>query len=113
VVNVLERGCPDVPCLAREMMGRHIEEAPVPALIGHTLWGYALQLAYENMKTPALIECACRHENAGASSLVKGEPDYIADQKGIYGICSISRGITANVPPGQDIFSSTRPKGGA
>ena len=47
VVNVSGGGCPDVPYLAREMVGRVIDDAPRPRDIGHTLCGYALHLAYE------------------------------------------------------------------
>ncbi len=50
VVNVSGGGCPDVPYLAREMVGRTLSEAPAPEEIGHTLCGYALQLAYEEMR---------------------------------------------------------------
>ena len=49
VVNVSGGGCPDVPYLAREMVGRKLGEAPRPRDIGHTLCGYALQLAYEEI----------------------------------------------------------------
>lgn len=50
VVNVSGGGCPDVPYLAREMVGKPLAEAPAPETIGHTLCGYALQLAYEEMR---------------------------------------------------------------
>ena len=50
VVNVSGGGCPDVPYLAREMVGRTLADAPAPEEIGHTLCGYALQLAYEEMR---------------------------------------------------------------
>jgi len=50
VVNVSGGGCPDVPFLAHEMVGKPLSEAPAPETIGHTLCGYALQLAYEEMK---------------------------------------------------------------
>jgi hypothetical protein len=50
VVNISGGGCPDVPYLAREMVGRTLDEAPEPRAIGHTLCGYALQLAYEETK---------------------------------------------------------------
>jgi hypothetical protein len=50
VVNISGGGCPDVPYLAQEMVGRPLAEAPAPKAIGHTLCGYALQLAYEEMK---------------------------------------------------------------
>ncbi len=50
IVNVSGGGCPDVPYLAEEMVGKHLDEAPSPREIGHTLCGYALQLAYEEVK---------------------------------------------------------------
>jgi hypothetical protein len=50
IVNISGGGCPDVPYLAREMVGRTLEAAPLPRDIGHTLCGYALQLAYEEMQ---------------------------------------------------------------
>ena len=49
VVNVSGGGCPDVPFLAAEMVGKRLDEAPSPRSIGHTLCGYALQLAYEEI----------------------------------------------------------------
>ena len=49
IVNISGGGCPDVPFLAKEMVGRPLELAPAPRDIGHTLCGYALQLAYEEM----------------------------------------------------------------
>lgn len=50
IVNVSGGGCPDVPFLAQEMVGKSLSEAPTPKAIGHTLCGYALQLAYEQMR---------------------------------------------------------------
>ncbi|MBW1798425.1 MAG: DUF3343 domain-containing protein [Deltaproteobacteria bacterium] len=50
IVNVSGGGCPDVPYLAQEMVGKTLTEAPSPREIGHTLCGYALQLSYEEMK---------------------------------------------------------------
>jgi hypothetical protein len=50
IVNISGGGCPDVPYLAQEMVGRTLESAPLPRDIGHTLCGYALQLAYEEMQ---------------------------------------------------------------
>jgi hypothetical protein len=49
IVNISGGGCPDVPFLAQEMVGKKMREAPRPDEIGHTLCGYALQLAYEEM----------------------------------------------------------------
>jgi hypothetical protein len=49
IVNVSGGGCPDVPYLAQEMVGKPLFSAPNPRQIGHTLCGYALQLAYEEI----------------------------------------------------------------
>jgi hypothetical protein len=49
IVNISGGGCPDVPYLAWQMVGRTLEEAPRPQDIGHTLCGYALQLAWEEI----------------------------------------------------------------
>lgn len=50
IVNISGGGCPDVPYLAWQIVGKTLENAPPPREIGHTLCGYALQLAYEEMK---------------------------------------------------------------
>lgn len=49
IVNVSGGGCPDVPYLAEQMVNKHLNEAPQPKDIGHTLCAYALQLAYDRM----------------------------------------------------------------
>ena len=50
IVNISGGGCPDVPYLAQEMVGKHLTaESPSPQDIGHTLCGYALHLAYEEI----------------------------------------------------------------
>ncbi len=54
IVNVSGGGCPDVPWLAGEMVGKPLAEAPDPLEIGHTLCGYALGLAYKEMKNQCL-----------------------------------------------------------
>jgi len=54
IVNVSGGGCPDVPYLAQEMVGRKLMEAPSPREIGHTLCGYALQLAYEEVSSKCM-----------------------------------------------------------
>jgi hypothetical protein len=46
IVNISGGGCPDVPYLAQEMVGKPLHEAPRPRDIGHTLCGYALELAH-------------------------------------------------------------------
>ena len=50
IVNVSGGGCPDVPYLANELVGRKMDGALQPRDLGHTLCGYALQLAYEEMQ---------------------------------------------------------------
>jgi len=50
IVNVSGGGCPDVPYLAYEMIGKTLANAPNPNEIGHTLCGYALQLAFEEVQ---------------------------------------------------------------
>jgi hypothetical protein len=50
IVNISGGGCPDVPYLAQEMVGKSLAQAPRPRDIGHTLCGYALQLAVEEME---------------------------------------------------------------
>ena len=49
IVNISGGGCPDVPYLAQEMVGKTLREAPRPRDLGHTLCGYALELAYEEL----------------------------------------------------------------
>jgi hypothetical protein len=50
IVNVSGGGCPDVPYLGAMLVGKDLRQAPPPRELGHTLCGYALQLAYEEMK---------------------------------------------------------------
>lgn len=54
IVNVSGGGCPDVPYLAGQMVGRHLQEAPRPNDIGFTLCAYALQIAYDRMMEQCL-----------------------------------------------------------
>lgn len=54
IVNVSGGGCPDVPYLAAQMVGKSLGEAPNPKEIGHTLCGYALHLAYEELSRRCL-----------------------------------------------------------
>jgi len=54
IVNISGGGCPDVPYLAEVMIGKDLKKAPSPRDIGHTLCGYALQLAYEEAKRVCL-----------------------------------------------------------
>ncbi len=50
IVNISGGGCPDVPFLAERLMGRNLADAPEPRTLGSTLCGYALQLAYEELR---------------------------------------------------------------
>lgn len=50
IANVSGGGCPDVPFLAQELVGKPLGQAPNPLEIGHTLCGYALHLAFEEVK---------------------------------------------------------------
>ncbi|MUM77362.1 DUF3343 domain-containing protein [Pseudodesulfovibrio sp. F-1] len=54
IVNVSGGGCPDVPWLAARLIGQRLDEAPSPRETGHTLCGYALGLAFEEMKRQCL-----------------------------------------------------------
>jgi hypothetical protein len=49
IVNISGGGCPDVPFLAQALVGKTLAEAPRPRDLGHTLCGYALELAYEEL----------------------------------------------------------------
>ncbi|MBU1195025.1 MAG: DUF3343 domain-containing protein [Proteobacteria bacterium] len=55
IVNISGGGCPDVPYLAAEMVGKTLSESPRPLDIGHTLCGYALGLAFEEMHKQCLL----------------------------------------------------------
>lgn len=46
IVNVSGGGCPDVPYIAARLIGHTLDDAPRPRDIGHTLCGYALDLAH-------------------------------------------------------------------
>jgi hypothetical protein len=49
IVNISGGGCPDVPYLAYEMVGKSLSEAPEPILIGFSLCAYSLNTAREEM----------------------------------------------------------------
>lgn len=55
IVNISGGGCPDVPYLGAILVGQDFRQSPEPRALGHTLCGYALQLAYEEMKR----QCLC------------------------------------------------------
>ncbi len=50
IVNISGGGCPDVPYLAAQLVGKRLSEAPRPRDLGHTLCGYALELAFAEME---------------------------------------------------------------
>lgn len=50
IVNVSGGGCPDVPFLADRLVGETLSSAPEPRELGRTLCGYALHMAYEELK---------------------------------------------------------------
>ncbi len=50
IVNVSGGGCPDIPWLAEQLVGQTLDSAPSPRSLGKTLCGYALQIAYEEMR---------------------------------------------------------------
>lgn len=50
IVNISGGGCPDIPFIAGELIGKTLKEAPEPKEIGHTLCAYALHIAYEEIK---------------------------------------------------------------
>jgi len=55
IVNVSGGGCPDVPYLASVLVGKTLAESPKPRELGHTLCGYALDLAYNEMRKKCLL----------------------------------------------------------
>ena len=54
IVNISGGGCPDVPYLGAKLVGLDLLDAPQPRELGHTLCGYALQLAYEEIQRQCL-----------------------------------------------------------
>jgi len=49
IVNISGGGCPDIPQVAREMVGKSLSEAPEPEMIGFSLCAYSLNMAYEEL----------------------------------------------------------------
>jgi hypothetical protein len=49
IVNISGGGCPDIPYLAHEMVGKSLSEAPEPSVIGFSLCAYCLNMAYEEL----------------------------------------------------------------
>lgn len=49
IVNISGGGCPDIPYLAQQMVGKTMEEAPEPSVIGFSLCAYSLNMACEEL----------------------------------------------------------------
>jgi hypothetical protein len=49
IVNISGGGCPDVPFLATELIGKPLNEAPDPGEIGFSLCAYSLNTAREEL----------------------------------------------------------------
>jgi hypothetical protein len=49
IVNISGGGCPDIPYLAQEMIGKTLSEAPEPSVIGFSLCAYSLNMAWEEL----------------------------------------------------------------
>ncbi|MDY6953726.1 MAG: DUF3343 domain-containing protein [Thermodesulfobacteriota bacterium] len=53
IVNISGGGCPDIPQVAREMVGKSLSQAPEPGVIGFSLCAYSLNMAYDELKRMA------------------------------------------------------------
>ncbi len=49
IVNISGGGCPDIPYLAQEMVGKKASEAPEPSVIGFSVCAYSLNMAHEEL----------------------------------------------------------------
>ena len=49
IVNISGGGCPDVPHLATEMIGKRLRDAPNPGVVGFSLCAYSLNTAREEI----------------------------------------------------------------
>ena len=49
VVNISGGGCPDVPYLADQMIGKSLKECKAPAAMGFSLCAYTLNVAFEEI----------------------------------------------------------------
>lgn len=47
IVNISGGGCPDVPYLATQMLGKRLSEAPDPGEVGYSLCAYSLNISRE------------------------------------------------------------------
>lgn len=51
IVNISGGGCPDIPYLADQMIGKSLKECIVPSQIGFSLCAYTLNRAYDEIST--------------------------------------------------------------
>ena len=49
IVNISGGGCPDVPYLAKKMIGKRLGEAPAPGEVGFSLCAYSLNTSLEEL----------------------------------------------------------------
>ena len=49
IVNISGGGCPDVPYLATEMIGKRLRDTPSPGEVGYSLCAYSLNISYEEL----------------------------------------------------------------
>jgi hypothetical protein len=49
IVNISGGGCPDVPHLANEMLGKRLRDAPNPGEVGFSLCAYSLNTSREEI----------------------------------------------------------------
>ena len=49
IVNISGGGCPDVPYMATEMIGKRLSHTPSPGEVGYSLCAYSLNTSYEEL----------------------------------------------------------------
>ncbi len=49
IVNISGGGCPDVPYMATEMIGKRLRDVPSPGEVGFSLCAYSLNTSYEEI----------------------------------------------------------------
>jgi len=50
IVNISGGGCPDIPLIAHQLIGRFLHNSPEPIDIGNTLCAYMVQLAMDALR---------------------------------------------------------------
>lgn len=87
IVNISGGGCPDVPYLAKKMVGSKLCDAPDPAQYGHTLCGYALSLAYREILrlAPEIPVCPPLPEISKKTALKRKQRPFLPGKIAIIG----------------------------